>query len=77
MEAVKIAEKLCRLQNYSHPLSLDALAAAYAEAGELDKAVKIAQQGLSLALTQGPEELASGLTKRLQLYQAGIPYRQK
>ena len=76
-QAVKLAEKLCRIQNYSHPLSLDALAAAYAETGKFDRAVKVAQQGLSMALTQGPEELASGLTKRLQLYQAGIPYRQK
>ncbi|MDI6686588.1 MAG: tetratricopeptide repeat protein [Desulfobacterales bacterium] len=76
-EAVKLAEKLCRLQNYSHPLSLDALAAAYAEAGKFDKAVKAAQQGLNMSLTQCPKELARGLTKRLQLYQAGIPYRQK
>ena len=76
-EAVKLAEKLCRIQNYSHPLSLEALAAAYAETGKFDRAVKAAQQGLSMTLTQGPEELASGLTKRLQLYQAGLPYRQK
>lgn len=76
-EAVKLAEKLCRLQNYSQSLSLDALAAAYAETGKFDRAVQIAQQGLSMALMHGPEELASGLTKRLQLYQAGIPYRQK
>ena len=77
IEAVELAEKLCKLQNYSQPLSLDALAAAYAEAGKLDMAVKIAQQGLNMALRQGPEELAEGLTKRLQLYQAGLPYRQK
>jgi len=76
-EAVKLAEKLCKLQNYSQPLSLDALAAAYAEAGELDKAVKIARQGLNMALTQGPEELVCSLTKRLRLYQSGLPYRQK
>jgi tetratricopeptide (TPR) repeat protein len=77
IEAIKLAEKLCKLQNYSQPLSLDALAAAYAEAGELDKAVKIARQGLNMALTQGPEELVGSLTKRLRLYQSGLPYRQK
>ena len=77
IEAIKLAEKLCKLQNYSQPLSLDALAAAYAEAGELDKAVKIARQGLNMALTQGPEELVCSLTKRLRLYQSGLPYRQK
>jgi tetratricopeptide (TPR) repeat protein len=77
IEAIKLAEKLCKLQNYSQPLSLDALAAAYAEAGELNKAVKIARQGLNMALTQGPEELVCSLTKRLRLYQSGRPYRQK
>jgi tetratricopeptide (TPR) repeat protein len=75
-EAVNLAEKLCKLQNYSQPLSLDALAAAYAEAGKFDIAVKTAQQGLNVALRQGPEELAEGLEKRLKLYQAGRPYRQ-
>ncbi|MBW2569479.1 MAG: tetratricopeptide repeat protein [Deltaproteobacteria bacterium] len=76
-EAVNLAEKLCKLQNYNQPLSLDALAAAYAATGELDKAVKIAQQGLNMALTQGPKELVCSLTKRLRLYQSGLPYRQK
>jgi tetratricopeptide (TPR) repeat protein len=76
-KAVKLAEKLCRLQNYNHPLSLDALAAAYAETGRFDKAVTRAQQGLNMALAHGLEELTRDLTKRLQLYQAGIQYRQK
>ena len=75
-QAVKLAEKLCRLQNYKHPLSLDALAAAYAEASKFDKAVLIAQKGLELALQMGPKELALGLENRLKLYHAGRPYRQ-
>jgi len=75
-EAVKLAEKLCRLQNYSHPLSLDALAAAYAEAGRFKEAVLTAQKGLELALKMGPKELALGLEKRLNLYHTGRPYRQ-
>ena len=73
-QAVKLAEKLCRLQNYKHPLSLDALAAAYAETGKFDRAVIIAKKALDLALKTGPKELALGLEKRLKLYQAGHPY---
>lgn len=75
-EAVSLAEKLCELQKYSQPLSLDALAAAYAEAGRFKEAVLTAKKGFALALEMGPKELAIGLEKRLKLYQAGRPYRQ-
>ncbi len=76
IEATKLAEKLCKLQDYSQPLSLDALAAAYAEAGRFKEAVLTAQKALNLALLSGPEELALGLQKRLKLYQAKRPFRQ-
>ena len=76
IEAVKLAEKLCKFQNYSQPLSLDALAAAYAEAGRFKEAILTAQKGLELALKMGPKELALGLENRLKLYHTGRPYRQ-
>ena len=76
-EAVKLAERLCKINQYSHPLALDALAAAYAEAGRFDAAVSTARKGLKLALQQGNKELALGLKKRLELYKAGSPYRQQ
>jgi Flp pilus assembly protein TadD len=76
IEAIKLAEKLCKLQNYSQPLSLDALAAAYAEARRFKEAVLTAQKGLELALEIGPKELSLGLENRLKLYKARRPYRQ-
>ena len=75
-EAVRLAEKLCKITQYNQPLALDALAAAYAETGRFDAAVLTAQKGLKLALMYGPQELVLGLKKRLQLYQAGLTYRQ-
>ena len=75
-EAVKLAEQLCELQDYNHPLSLDALAAAYAEAGRFKEAVLTAKKGLELVMKMGPKELALGLENRLKLYHAGRPYRQ-
>lgn len=75
IEAVNLAKKLCKLQNYSQPLSLDALAAAYAEAGRFKEAVLTAKKGLALALEMGPKELALSLENRLKLYQTGRPYR--
>jgi len=75
-EAVRLAEKLCKITQYNQPLALDALAAAYAETGRFDAAVLTAKKALKLALMYGPQELVLGLKKRLQLYQAGLTYRQ-
>ena len=76
-KAIELAQKLSKITQYDQPLALDALAAAYAEAGNFDEAVLTAEKALELALIYGPQELALGLKKRLQLYQAGRPYRQK
>lgn len=75
-EAVKLAEMLCKVTRYNQPLALDALALAYAETKRFDAAVLTAQKALKLALLYGPQELALGLKKRLQLYQSELPYRQ-
>ena len=48
-EAVGLAEKLCNLTRHSQPLALDALAAAYAEAGRFDEAVVTAQKAPALS----------------------------
>ncbi len=76
IKAVKLAEKLCLLTGNRQPLALDALAAAYAETGNFNKAITIAQKALKLAMQTGPEELILGLKKRLKLYQVGRPYRE-
>ena len=75
-EAVRLAEKLCRIAQYKQPLALDVLAAAYAEAGRFDEAVFTSKKALKLALDQGLEELSLGLRKKLRLYNAERPYRQ-
>ena len=74
-EAVRLAERLCKITQYNQPLALDALAAAYAETGRFDEAVLTAKKALKLALLSGPKELVLGLKKRLQLYWAKRPYR--
>lgn len=75
-EAVALAEKLLRISGDQQPLSLDTLAAAYAEAGRFEAAVSTAKKALALADAYGMEELASGLRKRLKLYKNGLPFRQ-
>jgi len=75
-KAVNLSEKLCKITGNGQPLTLDALAAAYAETGRFDDAVLTAKKGLELSLLSGPEELVLGLKKRLQLYQMKRAYRQ-
>ena len=75
-KAVELGEKLCKITQYNQPLALDALAAAYAETGRFDTAVLTAQRALKLAQVLGPQELALGLKKRLQLYKTERPFRQ-
>jgi hypothetical protein len=77
IKAIKLAEKLCLLTGHRQPLALDALAAAYAENGNFNKAIETADMALRLAMHLYPKELILGLKKRLKLYQLGQPYRQR
>lgn len=73
-EAVKLAlkaSKLSKSKNWEH---LDTLAAAYAEAGDFDSAIKYQQQTLSLVENSPPPNEAE-LRERLALYQKHQPYR--
>ncbi|MEE8156087.1 MAG: tetratricopeptide repeat protein [Phycisphaerales bacterium] len=61
----------------THPMVLDVLAAAQAESGDFETAVRTAQRALSSARTQGaPKELIQLIQSRLSLYRSGVPYRQ-
>jgi hypothetical protein len=53
---------------------LDALAAAYAEVGEFDRAVAVARQALALAASAEPSRVP-GLEFRLHLYESRQPFR--
>jgi tetratricopeptide (TPR) repeat protein len=75
-EALDLAKELCKITRNSQPLALDALAAAYAETERFDEAVFTAKRAFKIALQFGPNELISGLKKRLSLYQNKHPYRQ-
>ncbi len=70
--AIQVAERAAGLTAYRHPLVLDALAAAYASAGQFDKAVTAMERAVAVA---GDPQLAARLRARLELYRAGRPYR--
>jgi tetratricopeptide (TPR) repeat protein len=71
-KAVEYATKACQLSSWKNPTQVDTLAAAYAEAGDFDSAIKWENQYL-----QSPKLSASDTAvahQRLALYQAHQPY---
>jgi tetratricopeptide (TPR) repeat protein len=74
-EAVKLAEQAVELSKGGEPMYLDSLAMAYAEEGEFPLAVETAQGALRLAREQNQTDLADALGSKINLYQAGKPYR--
>lgn len=72
-KAVYHAKEACNLTEWKNGSCIDTLAAAYAESGDFDKAIKYERQAMTFAdlmKTDGED-----LKKRLALYTAGEPYR--
>jgi len=71
--AVVIAERVVASTPGDHADTLDCLAAAYAEAGRFDQAVRTAQRALLLR----PANARAAFQGPLRLYQAGKPFHQR
>ncbi len=74
-EAVTLAESGVKLSP-NDPAKLDALGAAYAEAKRFSEAVQMARKALALAKQMNQAALAESIQARLQLYEAGTPFRE-
>jgi tetratricopeptide (TPR) repeat protein/mono/diheme cytochrome c family protein len=74
-EAVRLAERAAQLTDYSHPGVLDALAAAYAAAGQFGRAVSTAQRAVEVASSAGDERFAERIRGHLAYYERGEPFR--
>ena len=81
-EALRIADGLCALAGYGDPALLDTLAAAHAELGHFDEAIRRGEEALRLvrAARVRPGLAGAGLLEefaaRLELYRRGEPYRE-
>jgi tetratricopeptide (TPR) repeat protein len=73
-EAVERALEVCRRNECEDWNLLDTLAAAYAEVGDFEQAVKCQEH--ALARTNLSAEWRQQLEARLALYRAGMPYRE-
>jgi protein O-mannosyl-transferase len=76
-QAVRLAERACRLTRHTNLWYLHTLAAAYAESGDYPHAVAAAEQARRLAASSAQSNLIAIAEHRLQLYRSGQPYRDR
>ena len=74
-KAVELAGQADRLVGGTNTLVLRTLAAAYAENGEFENAVRTARSAMQLARMHGEDSLTADLDQQIALYQLGMPYR--
>jgi tetratricopeptide (TPR) repeat protein len=73
-QAVVLAERAVQALGEESPITLRALAAAYAEAGRFSDARRSARNAIELAQAAGQVDLAATLDAELKLYAEGIPF---
>jgi len=74
-KAVELAQQAESISDGRTPEILDTLAAAYAEAGQFDRAVATAKRALDIFAAQDNRALTAAVQARLRLYEAGFPFR--
>ena len=74
-EAVRLAQAASSATGDKDPQAQDVLAAAYAEAGRIDDAVRTAERALDLAGASASAEARESARARLTRYRAGRAFR--
>lgn len=72
--AVEFGARACELTQWKQPVILGTLAAAYAEAGRFDDAVKLGEQARDKARAGGLTELAKQNAELVEQYRKKMPY---
>jgi tetratricopeptide (TPR) repeat protein len=75
-KAVEVSERAVALRFRQDVMSLDTLAAAYAEAGRFEDATATASAAVALAHSKGDQANASAVAQRLALYRSHQRYRE-
>lgn len=73
-EAVELATKACETSRWKNWRNIDTLAAAYAEAGDFDSAIKYQERALAMTEDLPPSNMPE-FRQRLALYQRHQAYR--
>jgi Flp pilus assembly protein TadD len=75
-EGLRLAERAAAASPADDVVVLDVLAAAYAAAGQFDRAVKTAETARDFAVTSKNTQFASEIQRRMALYRDRKPYRE-
>jgi tetratricopeptide (TPR) repeat protein len=70
--AVELAEKACKMSEYKKPHILSTLAAAYAETGDFESAIKWSSKAVEIS----QEDIQDQLKAELKSYKKGKPFRE-
>ena len=74
-EAIAYGEHACKLTQHGQPVFLITLAAAYAEAGQFDKAIATADKAVQLATQTGNAQLATNMAPLRDAFANRQPFR--
>jgi protein O-mannosyl-transferase len=74
-EAVRLAKQACQISGCKQSGVLDTLAAAYANAGRFEDAIKTGEEAFSVAKAAGENNFADSIRARIDLYKKGSPFR--
>lgn len=74
-KAIQLATSACQATSFADAKALDTLAAAYAETGDFDQAIRRAESARRVASLDGNDELAVQINLRIRDYRKGTPYR--
>ena len=75
-EAAALAERACQLTHYRETFFIGTLGAAYAEAGQFDDAIWMAEKACALASESGAQDLLKRNQELLALYLKHQPYHE-
>ncbi len=73
--ALELATKACEVTNYEMPHIISTLAAAYAETGDFENAIKWSKKCIELGAEKLPEQIEQ-LRDELKHYEEGKPFRE-
>ena len=73
-EAMTLAERACRLTDFTNAIFLGTFAAACAEAGKFPEAHTAAEKSIDLAMASGQPALAERSRKLLEVFRSGRPF---
>ena len=74
-EAIRLARHASELTRDQHPVILETLAAAYAAAGQFDRAVSTSERALGFISGPEADELTASIRDGLALYRESLPRR--